>query len=62
MKMYLLDDFNFNFVTIYMIPKMLVLLKIHLNYLKGSIFEYFLKEYNILFLKNICMSFKEEEN
>ena len=60
--MYLLDDFNFNFVTIYMIPKMLVLLKIHLNYLKGSIFEYFLKEYNILFLKNICMSFKEEEN
>ena len=45
-----------------MIPKMLVLLKIHLNYLKGSIFEYFLKEYNILFLKNICMSFKEEEN
>ena len=60
--MYLLDDFNFNFVTIYMTPKMLVLLKIHLNYLKGSIFEYFLKEYNILFLKNICMSFKEEEN
>ena len=47
--MYLLDDFNFNFVTIYMIPKMLVLLKIHLNYLKGSISECFLKEYNILF-------------
>ena len=51
--MYLLDDFNFNFVTIYMIPQMLVLLKIHLNYLKGSIFECFLKEHNILFLKNI---------
>ena len=49
--MYLLDDFNFNFVTIYMTPKMLVLLKIHLNYLKGSIFECFLKEYNILFWK-----------
>ena len=60
--MYLLDDFNFNFVTIYMIPKMLVLLKIHLNYLKGSIFECFLKEYNILFKKDIYMSFKEEEN
>ena len=44
----LLDDLkmsllNFNFVTIYIIHKMLVLLKNNLNYLKDSIFECFLK-------------------
>ena len=36
---------SFNFVMIYIIHKMLVLLKNHLNYLKDSIFECFFKEY-----------------
>ena len=34
---------NFNFVMIYIIHKMLVLLKSHLNYLKDSIFECFIR-------------------
>ena len=56
-KMYLLEDLkmsllNFNFVMIYIIHKMLVLFKNHLNYLKDSIFECFFKEYNrLLFFK-----------
>ena len=37
---------NFNFVMIYIIHEMLVLLKNHQNYLKDSIFECFFKEYN----------------
>ena len=41
---------NFNFVMIYIIHKMLVLLKNHLNYLKSSIFECFFKEYNRLLI------------
>ena len=36
----------FNFVIIYIIHKMLVLLKNYLNYLKESIFECFFMEYN----------------
>ena len=46
---------NFNFVMIYIIHKMLVLVKNHLNYVKDSIFECFFKEYNkiLLFLKKI---------
>ena len=60
-KMDLLEDFkmpllNFNFVMMYIIHKMLVvLLKNYLNYLKDSIFECFLKEYNKLlsFFHNI---------
>ena len=36
---------NFSFVTIYIIRKMLVLLKNHLNYLKDNIFECFFKKY-----------------
>ena len=39
---------NFNYVMIYIIHKMLVLLKNHLNYLKNNIFECFFKEYNRL--------------
>ena len=42
LKMLLL---NFNFVMIYIIQKMLVLLKNHLNFPKHSIFESFFKEY-----------------
>ena len=42
---------NFNFGMIYIIHEMLVLLNKNLNYLKDSIFECFLKEYNgLLFL------------
>ena len=48
---------NFNFIKIYIIHKILVLLKNQLNYLKNSIFKCFFKEYNrlflIKFLKNI---------
>ena len=44
---------NFNFVMIYIIHKILVLLKNHLNYLKDNIFECFFKKYNrlLFFLK-----------
>ena len=41
---------NFNFVMIYIIHKMLVLIKNNLNYFKGSIFECFFKEYNGLLI------------
>ena len=37
---------NFNFVMIRIIHKMSVLIKINLNYFKGSIFECFFKNYN----------------
>ena len=36
---------SFKFVMVYIIHKMLVLLKNHLNYIKDSIFECFFKEY-----------------
>ena len=39
---------NFNFVMIYIIHKMLVLLKHHLNYFKDGIFECLYKDYSIL--------------
>ena len=58
--MYILENLktsllNFNFAVIYIIHKMLVLLKNNLNYLKDSIFEYFFKKYNrlLFFLKRI---------
>ena len=41
---------NFKFVTVYIIHKILVLFKNHLNYLKDNIFKCFLKKYNRLFL------------
>ena len=37
---------NFSFVMIYIIHKMSVLLKNHLNYLKDNILENFFKKYN----------------
>ena len=40
---------KFSFIVVYIIHKMLVLLKNHLNYLKDSIFVCFLKKYNTLF-------------
>ena len=42
---------NFNFVMIYIIRIILVLLKNHLNYLEDSIFEWFFKEHNRHFFK-----------
>ena len=43
---------NFSFVMIYVIRKMLLLPKNHVNFLKDNIFESFLKKYNkILFFK-----------
>ena len=42
---------NFNFALIYIIHKMLVLLKNHLNYLKDSILEIFFEDYNRLLFK-----------
>ena len=58
-KMDLLEDLrisllNFNFVMIYIIHKILVLLKDHLNYLKDNIFKYFLRSIiDFCFLKKI---------
>ena len=48
LKIYLLI---FNFLMIYIIHKMLILLKNHLNYLKDNIFECFFKKYNRTFFK-----------
>ena len=39
---------NFNFAKIYIIHKILVFVKNHLNYLKDSIFECLFKKYNRL--------------
>ena len=48
---------EFNFVLIYIIHKMLALLKNRLNYLKDSISECFFKAYNrLLFKKKIFFS------
>ena len=45
---------NVNFLMIYIIHKILVLIKNHLNYLKDNIFGCFFKRYNrlLIFLKN----------
>ena len=43
-----MSHLNFNFFMIYIIHKMLALFKNYLNYLKDSIFECFLREYNRL--------------
>ena len=36
--------FNFNFVVIHIIHKILVFINNHMNYLKDNIFEFFFKE------------------
>ena len=42
---------NFNFIMIYIIHEILIMLKNQLNYVKNSIFKCFLKEYNrVLFI------------
>ena len=47
--------FNFSFAMIYIIHKMLVVLKNYLIYFKDNIFECFFKKYNrfLFFLKKI---------
>ena len=49
---------NFSFVMIYIIHKILVLIKNHRNYLKDNIFKCFFKKYNrlLFFLKNYFFS------
>ena len=42
---------SFNFVMIYIIHKMLLLLKNHVNYLRNSIFECFLRRVIFFLLK-----------
>ena len=42
--------FNINFVVIYIIHKMLVLLKHHMSYLKDNIFKCFLNRLSFFFL------------
>ena len=44
-----ISPLSFNFILIYIIHKMLVLLKKYLNYLNDSICKYFFEEYNIHF-------------
>ena len=41
---------NFSFIMIYSIHKILVLIRNHLNYLKGNVLVCFFKEYNILLI------------
>ena len=54
---------NFNFVMIYIIHKILALLKNHLNYLKDNIFECFFKMYNsLLFFLNKIFFFTKYNN
>ena len=55
---------NFNFVMIYIIHKMFVLLKNHLNYSKDSIFECFFLKKNFFFSQHKMMKSLslEEEN
>ena len=49
---------NVNFVMVYIIHKILILLKNDLNYLKDNIFECFFKKYNrLLFLKKLLLFF-----
>ena len=51
---------NFNFVMIYIIYKVLVLIKNHLNYLKDNIFKCFFKKYNRLLFKNIFFTTNDD--
>ena len=58
LKMDLLEDLNFNFVMIYIIHKILILLKNYLNYFQDNIFECFFKSCNrLLFLKKLYFFF-----
>ena len=54
----------FDFVMIYIIHKILVLIKNHMNYLKDNIFEFFFKKYNSLlfFFKKFFSKYIMMEN
>ena len=41
-----ISHLNVNFIIFYIIQKMFMLIKNKLNYVKGSILKYFLKEYS----------------
>ena len=69
MKMDLLKDLkmlllNFSYVMTYITRKMLVLLKIHLNYLTDNLFKCFFKQYNkLLFLqKKIFIIYNDKKS
>ena len=49
---------DFNFAMIYIIYKILVVIKNHLNYLKDNIFKFSFKKYNrlLFFFKKIIFS------
>ena len=63
--MNLLKNSNFNFISIYIIHKITVLLDNHLIYLKDSIFECFFEEYNrllwVFFLLSFSLTYDNEE-
>ena len=46
---------NLNFAMIYIIHKILVLIKNPMNYFKDNIFEFFFKKYNTLFFSKYVM-------
>ena len=48
---------NFNFAMIYIIHKILVLIKNHINYLKDNISVFFFKKYNRLLFLNETIFF-----
>ena len=54
-----MKKYIFNFVKIYIIHEMLILLKNNLNY-RNSIFECFFKEYNRQHITMESLSLKEE--
>ena len=69
MKMDLLKDLkmlllNFSYVMTYITRKMLVLLKIHLNYLTDNLLKCFFKQYNkLLFLqKKIFIIYNDKKS
>ena len=69
MKMDLLKDLkmlllNFSYVMTYITRKMLVLLKIYLNYLTDNLFKCFFKQYNkLLFLqKKIFIIYNDKKS
>ena len=49
---------NFNFAMIYIIHKMLVLIKNHMNCLKDNIFKFFFKKYIDIYFSKKLFFFK----
>ena len=56
-KMNLRISLLFNFVMVYLIYKILLLIKSHMNYLKDNLFEFFLRSVtDFYFLEKISFS------